>query len=94
MIKTLHKNTKLTIIFYVVYFSLAFILEKLYPSGPCTPSFGILMFIFFPFISVTILIISLINYFYNKDKSLKISIFIHTILLILFLIYFIVGINV
>lgn len=79
------------ILFYAIYLSLALILEKISPSGPCTPSFGILMLIFLPIVTIILLIIFVINYFYNNKKQLKISILIHILILLIFSLYILLG---
>lgn len=86
-----YKSIALTILFYVIYTSLGLILEKTSPSGPCTPSFGILMLIFLPIVTIILLIIFIINYFYNNKKHLKIGILIHILILLIFLVYFLFG---
>lgn len=85
------KSVVKTVLFYAIYIGLALILEKIYPSGPCTPSFGILMLIFLPIANVFLLIIFVVNYFYNNKKHLKLSIFIHILIILIFSMYFLFG---
>lgn len=54
-----------TILFFIVYFSAAFILEKTSPSGVCTPGPGFLLFI----LSVPISIIYTLVLFFKYRKS-------------------------
>jgi hypothetical protein len=45
-----------TLVFYFASFALGFLLEKISPTGPCTPGLGVLWFLFLPFISFGLLI--------------------------------------
>jgi hypothetical protein len=45
-----------SLLFYTFYSLIALILEKLYPSGPCTPRLGIMLFLFLPAVTITLLI--------------------------------------
>jgi hypothetical protein len=82
------KNTVLTLLFYGLYFLLSYIAEYFVKSGPCTPGLGILLLIFLPFLSLFLCIASLIRYFSYQKKYVRFSLIIHSVMLVLFFVYF------
>ena len=82
------KNTVLTLLFYGLYFLLSYIAEYFVKSGLCTPGLGILLLIFLPFLSLFLCIASLIRYFSYQMKYVRFSLIIHSVMLVLFFVYF------
>jgi len=80
-----------TIIFYLIYFSLSYIMEYLLPSDMCNPGMGIAMIFLLPFILFILLIRHTFKFFmWGKpyDKYYLIPITIHAIsILVLIFIY-------
>jgi hypothetical protein len=65
-----------TILFFIVYFTAAFILEKTSPSGVCTPGPGFLLFMLSVPISIIYTLILFFKYYRFKDKEYLNSIYI------------------
>jgi hypothetical protein len=58
-----------TILFYAGFFGIAFYLNDVSPSGPCTPGLAVLFVLLLPFISVGLLIKNLIAIFIWKKPN-------------------------
>lgn len=65
-----------TILFFIVYFTAAFIFEKTSPSGVCTPGPGFLLFMLSVPISIIYTLILFFKYYRFKDKEYLNSIYI------------------
>ncbi len=78
------RNALFTGLSYAVYFVLALILENLSPSGPCTPGLGALLIMLWPFVIWLLLIIDIARFF--RRKEVGISIMIHILMFLIFLI--------
>ncbi|WP_431210897.1 hypothetical protein ACQ86N_33830 [Puia sp. P3] len=55
------KYTVRTVIFYAVYCVAAWVLERVAPSGPCTPGLGVMVLIFTPMVGLALFLFSLIG---------------------------------
>lgn len=75
-----------TILFYLIAALTIYIFEKIAPSGPCTPGFGILTLLLLPFVSGVLLIINLIK-LYKGQKEFGYSALIHFVFIIGLVIY-------
>jgi hypothetical protein len=65
-----------TILFFILYFTTAFIFEKTSPSGVCTPGPGFLLFMLSVPISIIYTLILFFKYYRFKDKEYLNSIYI------------------
>ncbi|AHM63199.1 hypothetical protein D770_24770 [Flammeovirgaceae bacterium 311] len=72
---------------YVLSIVAFFILNRLAPSGPCTPGPGILILVVLPVISFVLLIYNLIQRFRSGEPN-KIVIWIHLLVFSAFLVLF------
>jgi hypothetical protein len=71
-----------TLLFYVVAAATIYILEKISPSGPCTPGLGVLSFFLLIPIAVGLLLLN-IYLTIKGDKENLINVFIHAAAIIL-----------
>ena len=55
------KYTVRTVVFYVIYCVAAWVLERVAPSGPCTPGPGAMVLIFTPIVGLAFFLFSLIG---------------------------------
>lgn len=58
-----------TTFFFIGYFITAFLLNKISPSGPCTPGLGAALFLLLIPISIIYTIVLLINYYKSQNKE-------------------------
>lgn len=65
-----------TLLFFILYFTTAFILEKTSPSGVCTPGPGFLLFMLSIPVSIIYTLILFFKYYRSKDKEYLNSIYI------------------
>ncbi|MCE3076101.1 hypothetical protein [Chryseobacterium gwangjuense] len=79
----------LTIAFYIAYYLLSLLGEYFDKTGPCTPGLGILLLMFLPIVTLALLIVNLIKYYYYHEKHLKYSILIHGLVLLSLLCFYI-----
>jgi hypothetical protein len=77
----------ITIGLYLVFFTVAFLLGKQYPSGPCNPGLDVLLFLFLPVPIITLLLFHLVKAA-NGNRSDGIPVMIHLIVLILYTLFF------
>jgi hypothetical protein len=75
-----------SVLFYIAILSIVFIAERLEPSGPCTPSLGILLLLFFPLAMIFLVILNAIKFFTGKKANLY-PLFLHIIMLICWFIF-------
>ncbi len=79
-------NACVTILFYVLLAGLSYALEFFFPSARCAAGPGMLLLLGLPFISGLLLILNGIKFF-RGNASVKISLLIHFLVLLFFLIY-------
>ncbi|MBS1914836.1 MAG: hypothetical protein JST87_01095 [Bacteroidetes bacterium] len=79
-----------TISFYLIAIFGFDFLEKLSPSGPCTPGAGIMGFLFLPFIIAILLGVNAYKFF-KGDKTNFISMLLHILALLGYVIVFSIG---
>ncbi|MBT33065.1 MAG: hypothetical protein CMO01_25685, partial [Thalassobius sp.] len=77
------KNGIITLSFYGIYFLMAFLLEKALPSGPCTMGMGYALIFSLPIITVFLLIKNIFQKL-KKDRKTKISISLHSLVIVCF----------
>lgn len=65
-----------TIVFFILYLTTAFILEKISPSGVCTPGLGFLLFLLSIPVSIVYSLILFIKYYRSQNKEYLNSIYI------------------
>jgi hypothetical protein len=73
-----YKNGVLTILFYILASLAVYLLNKVSPSGPCTPGMGALLGILMIGVSIALLVWNLIQVIF-KDKGYLYSVIVHGI---------------
>ena len=64
-----------TLLFFITYFTIAFIFEKISPSGVCTPGLGFLLFMLSIPVSITYTLILFFKYHRSQNKEYLNSIY-------------------
>ncbi len=81
----MRKELKL-VLFYIIYLIGVYVVDKLAPSGPCTPGPGFLLFMLFIPISIILFLKDIFKYIKNPERSRLYCIIIHpTVWAILFI---------
>ncbi len=83
-----HKSAFLTMLFYVILWFLIVIRYRIFPSGAGLMILETIAPIILPLLSLIFLVINIWKY-YNKEKINIISIIIHSIVILLYLIFII-----
>jgi hypothetical protein len=84
------RKTSLTVIFYLCSWLIIYGLSEAYPSGPCVPGLGVLAFVLLPVIAFILLGYNFYQTMEGKKEN-KLSMFIHLVFVILFVLYFKLG---
>lgn len=82
------KSAIQTLLFYSFYFLLSYIAEFFVKSGACTPGLGFLLLLFLPVLSLILFFVNLIRYFAYQKKYVQFSVIIHSLVLFLFIVYY------
>lgn len=72
-----------TLLFFILYFIIAFTFEKTSPSGVCTPGPGFLLFMLSIPVSIIYTIVLFIKYYKSQNKEYLNSIYIVSVIWIL-----------
>lgn len=81
-----HSGILGTILFYSTSGILIYVLDKISPSGPCTPSPGLFCFMLLPVISIILFFINIFQWFKKQKENSK-SALIHLGFIVGFLIF-------
>lgn len=73
-----------TIAFYALFALIVFVLNKIAPSGPCTPGPGILLLLFLPIISIGLLVRNIFNALTKQTSNGRV-ILVHLVIMIFFI---------
>jgi len=79
-----------TVSFYLITIIVLNLLEKSSPSGPCVPGGGVMGFLFLPFVIIFLLAINA-RKFLKGDKTNLISMILHILVLLAYIILFAIG---
>lgn len=80
------KMTALTAIFYGITASAAYLLEKISPSGPCTPGLGVIIFLLAVPVAIILLCINLYKIIMGETEHID-SAIVHVIVIAVVMIF-------